>query len=119
MDERKIVQHVKDVSEKFRDRVSRLKKYACVGDTRAIGLLGAMEFVAKPNSRIKLDPAIKFAAQVQKMIQDQGVILRALPGDSVGFCPPLIISLKQIDEMFDKIEVAMPQADQLLESISL
>ena len=119
MDERNIVQHVKNVSEKFRERVIRLKKYSCVGDTRAIGLLGAMEFVAKPNSRIKLDPAIKFAAQVQKMIQEEGVILRALPGDSVGFCPPLIISLKQIDEMFDKIEMAMPKADQLLETISV
>jgi len=56
---------------------------------------------------------------VQKMIQEEGVILRALPGDSIGFCPPLIISLKQIDEMFDKIEMAMPKADQLLVSISV
>lgn len=118
MEERSIVQHVKNVSHKFSERVHRLKDYACVGDTRAIGLLGAMEFVAKPKSRIKLDPTLKFAAQVQKLVQDEGVILRALPGDTIGFCPPLIISLKQIDEMFDKIEKAMPKADQYLETIS-
>ncbi len=118
MNERKIVEHVKNVSKKFSERVNNLKHYSCVGDTRAIGLLGAMEFVAIPNSRVKFDPVIKFAAQVQKLIQDNGVILRALPGDSIGFCPPLIISLKQIDEMFDKIEMAMPKADRLLETIS-
>ena len=39
-----------------------------------------------------------------KEIQKAGVILRALPGDIIGFCPPLIINQKQINEMFDKID---------------
>jgi 4-aminobutyrate--pyruvate transaminase len=46
------------------------------------------------------------------------VILRALPGDSIGFCPPLIITEEEIDEMFDKIEKVMPKADELALSFS-
>ena len=118
MEERKIVEHVRFVSKKFVQRVHQLRQYNCVGDTRAVGLIGAIEFVGVPNSRIKIDPANKFAAQIQKLIQDNGVILRALPGDSIGFCPPLIITEEEIDEMFDKIEKVMPKADELALSFS-
>jgi adenosylmethionine-8-amino-7-oxononanoate aminotransferase len=76
-----------------------------------------MEFVGVPETRIKIDPSQKFAAKIQKLIQDSGVILRALPGDSIGFCPPLIITEPQIDEMFDKIEKVMPTADALALSL--
>ncbi|MAK09381.1 MAG: aspartate aminotransferase family protein, partial [Rhodobacteraceae bacterium] len=55
-------------------------------------------------SNKKPDPARKVAAKIQKKIQEAGVILRALPGDSLGFCPPLIIERSQIHEMFDKID---------------
>jgi 4-aminobutyrate--pyruvate transaminase len=37
---------------------------------------------------------------------DHGVILRAL-GDSVAFCPPLIITEEQVHDMFDKVEAAL------------
>lgn len=36
----------------------------------------------------------------------EGVILRAL-GDSVAFCPPLIITESQINDMFDAVEIAL------------
>jgi 4-aminobutyrate--pyruvate transaminase len=117
MEERKITEHVKAVSKKFCQRVHQLSHYKCVGDTRAVGLIGAMEFVGVPETRIKIDPSQKFAAKIQKLIQDSGVILRALPGDSIGFCPPLIITEPQIDEMFDKIEKVMPTADALALSL--
>ena len=48
------------------------------------------------------------------MIQNEGVILRALPGDSIGFCPPLIISEKEIDKMLDAVERVMPKADKMV-----
>ena len=56
-------------------------------------------------SRAKFDPAKKLAAQAVATVQQHGVILRALPGDIIGFCPPLIISA-EIDDMFNRIEAA-------------
>lgn len=114
MNERNLIEHVQSVSKRFKERVHGLRKYQCVGDTRAVGLIGAIEFVAVPNTRVKMDPSIKFATKIQNLVQDHGVILRALPGDSLGFCPPLIITNKQIDEMFDLIEEVMPQADEIM-----
>ena len=114
MDERNLIEHIKSVSKTFERRVHELRKYKCVGDTRAVGLIGAIEFVAVCDTRIKMDPSIKFAAKIQTLVQDAGVILRAMPGDSLAFCPPLIITDKQINEMFNIIEEVMPKADEIM-----
>ena len=47
------------------------------------------------------------------IIQKNGVIFRALPGDIIGFCPPLIISEAEIDDMFDRIESALVEVGAL------
>ena len=61
------------------DRMANdLKKYGFVGDARAIGLIGAIEFVTEPDTSKKPDPARKVAAKIQKKIQEEGVILRGL-----------------------------------------
>ena len=41
------------------------------------------------------------------MAQDEGLLIRAVAGSSLGFCPPLIISETQIDEMIEKVAVAL------------
>ena len=110
-EEKNILDHVNEVKESFTERVKDLKKYSFVGDARAIGLIGAIEFVAEPNTNKKPDPARKVAAKIQQKIQESGVILRALPGDSLGFCPPLIIEKRQIHEMFDKIDSVLSRIE--------
>jgi len=39
------------------------------------------------------------AAYLVRRAQWHGVILRNMPGDIVAFCPPLIVSEAEIDEM--------------------
>jgi 4-aminobutyrate--pyruvate transaminase len=84
-----------------------MDRFDFIGNSRAIGLIGAMEFSADPSTRRKFDPAVKIAAQAAAAIQKNGVILRALPGDIVGFCPPLVITEAELDDMFDRIDSAM------------
>ena len=47
------------------------------------------------------------AARAVAAIQAHGVILRALPGDIVGFCPPLVINGDELDDLFDRVEAAL------------
>ena len=110
-EEKNIVDHVKMMEKSFIERVTNLEKYDFVGDARAIGLIGAVEFVSEPGSNKKPDPSRKVAAKIQQKIQEEGVILRSLPGDSLAFCPPLIIEENQIHEMFDKIDYALSSID--------
>ncbi len=110
-EEKNIVKHVKMMEKCFVERVTKLQRYDFVGDSRAIGLIGAIEFVSEPGSNKKPDPSRKVAAKIQQKIQDEGVILRPLPGDSLAFCPPLIINESQIHDMFDKVDVVLSSVD--------
>ncbi|MEK9717799.1 MAG: aminotransferase [Candidatus Puniceispirillum sp.] len=106
MQERDIVGHVRQLAPLFAERVARLDRFDFVGNTRAVGLIGAAELAADKTRRTKFDPAKKLAAQAVAIVQQHGVILRALPGDIVGFCPPLIITAAELGDMFDRIEAA-------------
>ena len=118
MEERGIINHVQAVAPLFNERIAALGRYSVVGDTRSVGLIGAMEFVAEEGSRKKLDPAHKFAAKAMSVLQEEGVILRALPLDGIGFCPPLIITEDELNAMFDRVEKAMPKIDEMAKSFS-
>ena len=115
--ERDIIGHVRRIAPVFAARVEKFDRFDFIGNVRAIGLIGAMEFCADSSSGEKFDPTHKIAAKAVAKIQEHGVILRALPGDIVGFCPPLIISEGELHDMFDRVEAAMdalqPFADEI------
>jgi len=50
---------------------------------------------------------------VAKACQDEGLIVRAI-GDVLAMCPPLIITKKEIDEMFDMFEIALTKAEEII-----
>ena len=113
MQERDIVGHVRRIAPQFKSRIERLARFDFIGNLRAIGLIGAMEFAANRQTGEKFEPSQKIAAQAVAIIQKHGVILRALPGDIIGFCPPLIITAAEIDDMFDLIESGLDEFSAL------
>jgi len=115
MIERDIISNVKKVSKVFGERIKQTNKNNWfISNGRSVGLIGAIEFGYDKNN--KFDIKKKIAAQSAKVIQDNGVILRPLPGDVIGFCPPLIISEAQVNEMFDKIDDSMAAIRQIAEN---
>ena len=113
MQERDVIGHVRSVMPTFAGHVASMGKYDFIGNVRSIGLIGAMEFAACKNNHKKFDKSHKIAAQAVAIIQKHGVILRALPGDIIGFCPPLIISKVELDDMFKRIHDAMLEVAEL------
>ena len=69
-------------------------------------MLGAIELVANKETG---EPFVggTVGGYAQKMAQDEGLLIRAVAGSSLGFCPPLIISETQIDEMIEKVAIAL------------
>ena len=113
MQERDVIGHVRSVTPTFAGHVASMGQYDFIGNVRSIGLIGAMEFTADKNSYQKFDKSHKIAAHAVAIIQKNGVILRALPGDIIGFCPPLIISKVELDDMFKRIHDAMLEVAEL------
>jgi 4-aminobutyrate--pyruvate transaminase len=110
-EKRNIVGHVRSVQPTFEARVARLADHPLVGHTRACGLIGAVELVADKGSKKSFDPAAGIGAAVVAAAQRHGLILRALAGDIVAFCPPLIITGEQVNEMFDAVEKALDEVE--------
>ena len=107
MQERDIIGNVQTLAPLFAERVSRMDRFSYIGHTRSIGIIGAMEFSSDPAQKTKFDAGHKIAAQAVAMIQEHGVILRALPGDIIGFCPPLVMNESEMTDMFDRIDTAL------------
>jgi 4-aminobutyrate--pyruvate transaminase len=107
-----IFAQVRQRSPHFAERVQALQNHPLVGHSRSVGLIGAVELVADKDSRQSFPAADKIAAQVMAAARKHNLIVRAVPGDTVAFCPPLIINEAQIDEMFDAVTQALNDVQQ-------
>ncbi|MGH6802105.1 MAG: aminotransferase [Methyloceanibacter sp.] len=105
-----IVGHVRKMAKVFAARLDRLKDHPLAGEVRSMGLIGAVELVADKRTRRPFDAKRAVGATCVNFLQKLGLINRAM-GDAVAFCPPLIISEDEINEMFDMTEKALDQTD--------
>ncbi|MFK7854068.1 MAG: aminotransferase [Granulosicoccus sp.] len=105
---------VRTRSSHFSERVQALQNHPLVGHSRSVGLIGAIELVANKSSKEGFPAEDKIAVQVMAAARKHNLILRALPGDTVGFCPPMIINDEQIDEMFDLVTDALNDVHRAL-----
>ena len=113
-EERDIVGHVRGVSPRFLARLHALGDHPLVGEARGVGLIGAVQLAADKATKAPFDPALKAGAMVMDRAADHGLLVRALIGDTVAMCPPLIITTDEIDEMFDRLGRALDDAHEAL-----
>jgi 4-aminobutyrate--pyruvate transaminase len=105
--ERDIVGHVRHVAPVFARRLKKLLDHPLVGDADGVGLIGAIELVADKKAKTAFDPANAVAATIGRFCEEEGLIVRPLLGDRIAFCPPLVITEAEIDELFDRFDRAM------------
>jgi 4-aminobutyrate--pyruvate transaminase len=106
MQETNLFEHAKKMGEIFQARLRQFVGQPLVGEVRGAGLIAAVELVKQTQPRVPFQPSDGVGAFCSAACQDAGVILRNL-GDSVAFCPPLIISEDQVHEMVDKFAVGL------------
>lgn len=113
-EERDILGHVRAVAPRFQQRLHALGDHPLVGEARGVGLVGAIEIVEDKATRASFAPERKAANQVFERTVANGLITRALPGDAVATCPPLIIDETQVDDLFDRLERGLDEAAKSL-----
>lgn len=110
-EKRNIVEQVRGLSPTFEKRVAALADHPLVGNSRAKGLIGAVELVADKATKRAFDASQGVGVAAMNNAQKHGLIVRAMGGDIVAFCPPLIIDDAQINEMFDKFEKGLDDTE--------
>ncbi len=117
-EERNIIKHVQSVASRFQERLNGLNDATLVGEARGIGLIGGLELVSNKATHEQYPPEVKASALVATRALDNGLIVRGLPGDVVGICPPMIIQDNEIDDLFDRLAVALDEAHDMIEKNS-
>jgi L-2,4-diaminobutyrate transaminase len=70
------------------------------GEVRGVGLMLAVEFVADPATKRRLDPALTVAYRISKRARELGLITRAMPqSEALGFAPPLTLNRADADQI--------------------
>ena len=82
----------------FAAHLDRLAEHPLVGEARHLGLMGAIELAPEKSPKGFAQPG-KVGPRLAQELIERGVISRAI-GDTLVFCPPMIITEAEIDEIF-------------------
>lgn len=106
-----LIENSRKMGEVMLEGFKNLKKELdIVGDVRAVGLLGAMEFVQDPATNKRFSSDLQVAPKIIEALHRRGVICRAVTyegTDIICFSPPLIINKQQIETMLEKLHDAI------------
>jgi 4-aminobutyrate--pyruvate transaminase len=105
-----IVGHVRGLMPLFEARMRKIGEHPLVGEARCCGLVGGAEIVADKRTKRSFDPKQGVGPMASKLIEENGAILRAL-GDTIGICPPMVISAAELNELFDRFEKGLDEAE--------
>jgi 4-aminobutyrate--pyruvate transaminase len=117
-EERDIVGHVRRIAPRLQDGLRRFADHPLVGEVRGVGLIGGIDLVADKARKTPFDPPGRVGAYLVRRAEEHGLILRNL-GDAIGFCPPLIIEEREIDELLDRFARALDDTAAWLERADL
>ena len=104
-----VIGHVRRVAPHLQQGLQAFKDHPMVGHVRGLGLIGAIELAQDPATRKPFDPKRGVGAYLVGRAQANGLILRVLPGDVIGFSPPLVITEAEIDTLLERFAVALSQ----------
>jgi 4-aminobutyrate--pyruvate transaminase len=102
---RNIRAHVQRLVPGFQKHLKALEAHPLVGEARGLGLMGAIELSPDKSPKGFAEPG-KVGPRLAAELLKHGVILRAI-GDTVAFCPPMIISEAEIEELFAPLPAAL------------
>jgi len=110
----RLFERVTALTPQFQRRLRAFLDHPLVGEARGVGLLGALEFVSNKTTKAGFTPYGSIGTYCFERCHAHGLIPRNV-GDGIALCPPIIITEAQIDEMFDKLSLAL---DDTLDYVS-
>ena len=113
-----LFEHAAHMGQYLQDRLSEFNSHPLVGEVRGRGLIAAVELVANKETGEAFQD-LTVGAYAKQACQDNGLLLRAVGGNSIAFCPPLIITTDQIDEMVDKFGRAIQKTYEYVQAEDL
>ncbi len=112
-EERDILGHVRSIAPRLQEGIRSFADHPLVGEVRGTGLIGAIELVKDKATRENFDAAQAVGPYCMARAQEHGLLVRALPGDAVAFCPPLIVKDAEIDMIIERFGKALDDTAEM------
>jgi adenosylmethionine-8-amino-7-oxononanoate aminotransferase len=96
----------------FANGLDALLTHPLVGDSRHIGLLGALELVSDKDTKQGFDASLKLPERIFETAYKNKIIFRAFGDNILGFAPALCYTQDDFALMFERVEKTL---DDLLE----
>jgi putrescine aminotransferase len=115
----RLVERVADDTGPYLARaLARLSDHPLVGEARSLGLIGAVEIVARHGSNDRFCGKVGTAGPlIRDVCIRNGLMVRAI-GDSIVMCPPLIITHAEIDQLVGTLERSLSDAQAELRTLA-
>lgn len=115
VEERGLLSRVVSLGEGLQQRLeARFGEHPHIGDIRGRGLFRGLELVAERDAKTPFDPGRKLHAAVKRAAMDEGLMcypmggtLDGRRGDHILLAPPFILDDAHLDEIVDKLDVAL------------
>jgi len=110
IEERDLVGNAHLLSPRFLARLRALEAHPLAVEARGVGLIGALEVY---HAAFADEPGV-LGAMINRAMHERGLIGRNM-GDAMAFCPPLIVTEAQIDEIFDIAEASLNEVHAVID----
>lgn len=106
MEREKLVDHAREVGSHLAEGLGSLADHPLVGETRSVGLIGAIELVKNKQTRERFAEVGRVGTICRDHCLNGGLVMRAC-WDTMVLAPPLVISRKEIDELVRLARLAL------------
>jgi 4-aminobutyrate--pyruvate transaminase len=111
IEERDLVAHAREVGAHMQKKLRGLASHGLVGEVRGTALIAALELVGDKDAKTPWKQPGALGVLANGLLQQNGVIARNM-ADAMAFCPPLIVTEKQIDTMVDALGRSLDEASK-------
>ena len=87
----------------FHERLRSLSRLDIINDIRYRGFIGAVDMVKSRKNKEHFLPQQRVGKKIYETSLENGIVLRPL-GDTIYFFLPLIVTVNDVDEIFDRTE---------------
>jgi putrescine---pyruvate transaminase len=106
IEQEKLVDRARELGPYFAQALASLRDHPIVGETRSMGLIGALELTSNKAKRIRFKDPGRVGTRCRDHCFNNGLIMRAC-WDTMVLAPPFIIARKEIDELVRLARVAL------------
>ena len=97
----------------LQERWHTLAEHPLVGETRMVGLMGALELVASKSPLERFEKERGAGTICRDILVENGLVMRAV-GDTIVVAPPLVLTNAQADELVEKAWKCLDLTQQAL-----